>query len=366
MADFKNQHYVPRCLLKPFSFNGAGRALNLYNIGGRRLIKGAPLKSQCARDYLYDKDGKIEHSLASLEGNYSQILQRVTTRSETPDDLDQLRFFAYLQLRRTEMAMEHLKNAHQSMHGSIFGEGKTDRLVPHDRHFMALSLLLCFETRQFVDDLKVRIVENRAAQSFVISDDPAVLTNKYGEQKLHDSNHGISSSGIILVMPLTPALAVLCYDGQVYTVPNLQEKRIVLTGTSDVGALNELQYLKAGANIYFSEWLDRDYVRTQFEAVRGHRLTDWAATTCWVPLRDDEPKVGEIMYERSSGKAYRVGTTDEGKKAGEAILTLTFKHPVPSRWLSCLKYRSKPKTFYDGTAVGHVRQKKWLTAEGRG
>src|SRR6266852_1556440 len=146
-----------------------------------------------------------------LEGNYSQILQRVTTRSETPDDLDHLRFFAYLQLRRTEMAIERLKNVHQRMSGSIFGEGKTDKPVPHDRHFMALSLLLCLQTRQYVDDLKVRIVENRAAEFFVISDDPAILTNKYGAQKLHETSHGISSSGIILVMPLTPALAVLCY-----------------------------------------------------------------------------------------------------------------------------------------------------------
>ena len=53
MANLKNQHFVPRCLLKPFTQDGEGKAINVYNIRHDKLIQNAPVKGQCARDYLY-------------------------------------------------------------------------------------------------------------------------------------------------------------------------------------------------------------------------------------------------------------------------------------------------------------------------
>jgi hypothetical protein len=42
MAELKNQHYTPRCLLKLFTLNGGDRAINLYAIKANKLIPGAP------------------------------------------------------------------------------------------------------------------------------------------------------------------------------------------------------------------------------------------------------------------------------------------------------------------------------------
>ena len=56
MAELKNQHFVPRCLLKPFSFKGEGRWIELYNIRHDKLIERAAVKGQCARNYLYGKE----------------------------------------------------------------------------------------------------------------------------------------------------------------------------------------------------------------------------------------------------------------------------------------------------------------------
>jgi hypothetical protein len=42
MAEHKNQHYTPRCLLKLFTLNGGDRAINLYAIKANKLIPGAP------------------------------------------------------------------------------------------------------------------------------------------------------------------------------------------------------------------------------------------------------------------------------------------------------------------------------------
>jgi hypothetical protein len=70
------------------------------------------------------------------------------------------------------------------------------------------------KTRRDIEDLKIRIVENRTDLEFVISDDPGVMMNRYAAQRLK-GNFGISSSGVTFVMPLTPRFAVLCYDGLV-------------------------------------------------------------------------------------------------------------------------------------------------------
>ncbi|WP_107355944.1 DUF4238 domain-containing protein [Rhodopseudomonas palustris] len=68
MPDNKNQHYVPRCLLKPFTLNGDGRSINVFNMARERSIANAPVKSQCSRDYFYGRDDlRSEKVLADLE-----------------------------------------------------------------------------------------------------------------------------------------------------------------------------------------------------------------------------------------------------------------------------------------------------------
>src|ERR1700692_2876002 len=106
MPNLKNQHFVPRCLLRPFTYQGEGRAINLYNIRGDRLIERASVKGQCARNYLYGKDGKIEQSLANIEGSFNSLRLRVIDGAHDAADMRTLKFFTYLQLRRTAMAVQ--------------------------------------------------------------------------------------------------------------------------------------------------------------------------------------------------------------------------------------------------------------------
>src|SRR5215471_12348105 len=97
MTKLKNQHFVPRCLLKPFTYQNEGRAINLYNIRGDRLIERASVKGQCARDYLYGKDGKIETSLSRIEGSFNSMRERIAHGGDDERDMRDLNFFTYLQ-----------------------------------------------------------------------------------------------------------------------------------------------------------------------------------------------------------------------------------------------------------------------------
>jgi hypothetical protein len=185
MAALKNQHFVPKCLLKPFSQDSKGRSIHLYNIRHDRLIPRAPLKGQCQRDYLYGKDGKLEHALGRIERSFGMTRVRVLDGTHTETDLYDLNFFTYLQLRRTEMAAIRLKDAYDAMSEGTFGLEKSRHRSNHG--LVLESLHFCIQTRHDIEDLKIRIVENRTDVQFVISDDPAVMMNRYATQRLKES-----------------------------------------------------------------------------------------------------------------------------------------------------------------------------------
>ena len=79
--------------------NGEGKAVNLYNIGVSKLIRSAPIRGQCARDYYYGEDLALERMLQQFEGEYARILRSLDAASDglTDAELYALRDFAFLQ-----------------------------------------------------------------------------------------------------------------------------------------------------------------------------------------------------------------------------------------------------------------------------
>lgn len=348
MADHKNQHFTPRILMRPFTLDGDGKAINLYAFGTDKVVQNAPVKHQCARNYMYGKDGKIEEGLAKIEGRYSEAISRVLTSADSSEDLDTLRFFAHLQLRRTEMAISRIAAHEQGIFKEVFGNDEPEH--PPREYYMVQSLKICFETDNKLSDLKTRIIENRSAVDFVVSDDPAMLTNRYSTQKLGGGGFGLVSSGLILTMPLTPKLALICYDGLVYTVPEILNGRIVLKKDADAEALNELQYINANAGIYFASWDSRDQVREAFKAAEARRTGESAVFTHLICVGTDG----------NGGEIFRAGTREEALAAKKSMIRTEYRYPVPSRWVSPLKFRRPAKTHYNGTGAGHVRKAEWL------
>jgi hypothetical protein len=351
MPDHKRQHYVPRCYLKPFSLDRAGAAINLYNIPRLQAARTAPVKGQCARDYLYGEDLRLERALQEIEGEYARILRAVEQGTQTQVDLAVLRGFAYLQYSRTDMAMRRRRMAMEGMHDAIF-EGRQVRreeIDVSDRTMMRDSMKTYLETREYVEDLKVCIVKNETGVDFVTSDDPSVFTSRYYVQRRGDNKFGLSSSGALFFLPLTPRLLLLCYDGLVYTIPDKNGAYVIITDQDDVFALNELQYLKAVSNIYFSNWGDRERIAREFCDVSARRPTTWYEVTTWV-----------LDHVEGDVERYRCATEDERQTAKHAMLSLSSLHPVPRGWLSKLKYRQPVRTYSNGSAVGHVRKRAWL------
>jgi Protein of unknown function (DUF4238) len=271
----KNHHFVPRCALKPFTLNSGGAAINLFNIPRNRAISNAPVRGQCARVYLYGADLKLENMLVRLEGQYARIVSHVSAGHPLCNaDHEWLHLFATIQLRRTARAIEEMREFSERMADVVFKYHPDQRPTDYrtDTEMMIQSLRFGLEFLKYVADLKIVVLRTKRISTFIISDNPLLMTNRFYLQRFNASNFGLANSGAILAMPLSPRLCVMYYDQGVYTVPNASGAPFVeIKKTDDAAAINEWQYLRAQNNVYFARWNDRACVQEEVENTAQRR-----------------------------------------------------------------------------------------------
>jgi Protein of unknown function (DUF4238) len=371
MPAHKNQHFVPRCALKPFSLNGEGKAINLFNIPKDRAIQNAPVKGQCARDYLYGKeDLKAEHTLTDLEGRYARIVDLLSGGGVlSHDDVGMLKFLILIQTRRTEWAIQNIRQASDDMMDVIFSRAPNQRPADFtDAQLMTLSMRLAVKATEFVLDLKLIIFRNNTAIDFLTCDNPAVHTNRFHLVTLKENNFGLSNSGAMLSMPLTPKLSAMCYDKAAYSVPNASGTQFVdLTANDDAVALNQLQYISASKNLYFREWLDGAQIQADLQAFAAKRTEVRPITTTYI--RDNTAQRPTLQHRDSQTgriEAYRIATLEEVSSSKAPMLVRTAPaFAGPFLWPSKMKLRPKPKCFDTRSSVGLVRKAEWMRTRRR-
>jgi hypothetical protein len=253
MANNKNQHFVPKCHLRPFSESRNKADINLFNIKSETFVRNASIRGQCARDYIYGNDQKLENIFQNFEGNYATIVRAVNNGTPiSNDDLEFLLRFMHLQYYRTVMAVQRMDDGIEGMRDEIYRDrgNKPNEAKPDEKQRTLMSLKFCFSSLHLIEDLKVCIFDNISSNEIFTSDDPVIFTNKYSFQRLRQSSFGLINSGFMYIMPLSPKAAVMAYDGGVYTIDGKVGCKVYIDDRSDIEALNELQYLKAQNNIY--------------------------------------------------------------------------------------------------------------------
>ena len=248
---------------------------------------------------------------------------------------------------RTREAAIRYQRADEQMKEAIFeGSSPTEwDFDTSERTMMLLSMQQYPELRPSIQDLRIAIIENQASADFITSDDPSAFTNKFCQQRVRQRNFGLLSSGSLLFLPLTTKLALMCYDGGTYTVPDKRGYLLPIRKDSDIEAINELQYLKAADSIYFADWNSRDAVKASFAAVSPRR-----------PESRSEISVLVRDHVTDDGEHYREATAEERRTGQHTIVGMSFVHPAPTRWISKLKYRNPVQTYSNGSVAGYVRK----------
>jgi hypothetical protein len=203
-----------------------------------------------------------------------------------------------------------------------------------------------------IDDLKFCILKNKTDVPFITSDNPAVLTNKWRLDKKRISEHsfGMGSAGMLALLPLTPKLFFLGYDGDVYSVPH--ESGIVeMRNPRDVIAFNRHQFLQCVANVYVhdaahEETLFRHYSDIESARPKDRHVVHYAQFDCTVGNHD----------------RYKVVSSEERDKTKEAIMHSQVIHPHPGIWPSQIRIRQNGAVYTNGTGLGYVRSARTSVA----
>jgi hypothetical protein len=333
---------------------GEGNAINLYNIANDKCIPNAPIKGQCARDYIYGEDLELEHCLQTIEDVYGATIAKLQKDEAnlTNTDMMALCAFTYLQYCRTDMAMQRMRQMQEGLY-NIIHDGRGDTTKPKidlsDRAMMRDALRQFSSTYAGIVDLASCIIRNQTTSDFITSDDPAVFTSRFYIEKIKSNTFGIGSSGAVFFLPLTPQYMLMMYDDGVYNIPVKNGFIIALNDAADTFALNQLQHLKCAKNVYFKNWNNREQVRNGFNATKPHRQDISVRYNVFVQVPSADGR-----------ERYRPATEEERKSATHTLVQSTNIQLTPHTWFSKLKYRSSPKSYSNGSAAGWVRKATYL------
>jgi hypothetical protein len=306
----------------------------------------APVKNQCSGDYFYGGDLVLEKRLQGIEGDFGRAVSEISVPGYKLHDEHKafLKRFWMLQHVRTEAASRRTVSSFADMESVIGSE--VPGLTPSIKEAVQMAMRTFDEEAHVVDDLKVCLIRNRSTLRFITSDDPAVMTNLWHavDPRPRKASPGLISAGMIFVLPLTPTVACVGYDGDVYAVAH-ENGWVHCRRERDAAALNELQYLNCAANIYFREWLDAERIPSAFSLAAERRVSP-------------RHRVHYAVYEgiRDGARVFRRVEPSEAGAHERALVHIESITPVPGAWPSFLRRRSSGTVFATDTGVGFVRK----------
>lgn len=345
MATNKNQHFVPRCYLRPFSLDEEKKIINLINLRQKKLITNAALKHQCSKDYFYGTDAQLEKAIQMIETGYASTLQSLLASSSCLTEGQQIvfRMFWLFQHLRTEAAAKQSVLLAESI--SDFGNVESDEPLFTIKDAVQNSCLNFTRGMHLIDDLKFCLFKNKSNVPFITSDNPAVITNKWHLEKKTtvSRSFGLGSAGILAILPLTPQLLLLGYDSDVYNIAKNQGITEI-KNSRDAIAFNRHQFLQCDANIYVHDASYGDTLINHFQDIEHAR-----------PANRHVLHYAQIDSKIGDHTRYVVTPRDEIDKSEEAILHSQVIHPNPGIWPSQIRIRTNGSVYTNDSGMGYVR-----------
>ncbi len=346
MASNKNQHFVPRCHLRQFTIDSANKAINLYNIDHDRFIEGASVKHQCSGNYFYGEDGQLEKAFQTLEIEYSNILRAIREPNYRLTDKHRrgLKLFWFCQHLRTEAASRRAVEMTSAMADIVDPSASEFRLSIREAVIMAMRVFA--DEMDAINDMKVCLIKNRSEIPFVTSDNPAILTNRWSLQNktVRGLSLGLKTSGNLFILPLSPQLLCLAYDGDVYSIPH-KHGWVDSKANDDADAFNQHQYLNCHANVYIRDSSTFHLIREAYLSVSANR------PACRHRLNYAIKDTNDGVYTR-----YKVVDPEEAGLHDEAIIHTQNIYPIPKAWPRIIRWRRNACVYTNGTGVGYVRK----------
>jgi len=271
----KNQHYIPRFLLRNFSEEESKRSLTTYYLKDKKIFS-ASIKDQASKDYIYGKDQTVETLLQRIEYFTANTISKLI-KNEDPslDDWEALKIFILFQLKRTpfnadsnnEIAnlLYKVKYSNHPTIGNLIDKTKLELRNPY-----LISIISSIQTINLLSDLSIAIMENNTEISFVLGQHPAYIINPLlHEKKVNMFSQGIAVKGVCILLPISFKKIVIVYDKFSYKL--IKNNNKVELNCDDVNLLNKYQFYYTSDCIYTKKGTGNNYLDTLTETTQNFR-----------------------------------------------------------------------------------------------
>jgi hypothetical protein len=220
----KNQHYVPRLLLKNFSKDSETHIWTFDKISFLKkwkAIEQRAIKSVASADYFYDKEvpfaeDSFEHQFGLIEDGVAPIIMKLSQTADlhslSEGEKELLALFVAIQMTRTKGSLINVDRLNSDLidqlkqAGMDIPKAETDELwKSHMRNAHQYSEIL----------LTKKWILLRADSQFYSSDNPVVLNN-YTNRSDVRGTLGLKSEGVEIYFPLNDSLVLFLACEQTY------------------------------------------------------------------------------------------------------------------------------------------------------
>lgn len=254
----KRQHYIPQFYLRFFSDDNKTVSIFLFQ---KKLYRSrVPIKSILYEPDLYDDDDSKEQVISHLESKWNASLKNILAdfsanfvddeKSEI-NETDLLNLYSFIcfthmrtcqQISAIAFQSEAFIQDMQERFPEINPAEISDFKPLFDPYFEAdMALDSGVSLLPYFIDLVPVFLQNKTTRSFVTCDAPVVPYNPFFEQIGYPGNSGLGNSGLQIYCPLSPKLAIILYDSDIYRFKS-EDYPIIqsIESPKDIRALNRL------------------------------------------------------------------------------------------------------------------------------
>ncbi len=257
----KNQHYVPRFLLKKFSSRDNKFIWAYDKEDNYQTIKERPIRKVANEFFFYDqinnsKEGSFEYVLQTVENDAAPVIEKILNEKDLRNlsniDREKLALFISAQIFRTKAHLSETERMSKELTEKI--EKAFSNPIPNldakDLWFSTLS-----EIPMFKDVLLKKIwhlVESKG--EFYISDNPVVRQNTIDRNE-ERGTLGLDCYGIEIYLPLSPSFVIALFCEKVFKKKGYNDIYIdsFETQPENIKNLNWLQTVYSNRFIFSSK-----------------------------------------------------------------------------------------------------------------
>jgi len=278
----KNQHYVPQCLLKFFSWEDKKtRKTNVFDITRVSFRYDQPIKNICSQRYFYDTDNMVENILsekieAPAAPLISSIVHHDTTVLDSPENWIRLLIFISTLLSRTPKVIDRMDSIIQTNIQSISREllrlnGMDSRnadgvklKINDEAPLISLLTLQGYYASILLTDLKFHLAINKTDLDFFVSDHPVFMYNWLYRNINHPEVTSFCAKGLQLFLPLSPQLILCLYDPEIYKYGSKNSLLTDIHDVKDVEILNSFQVINSKSFVMFLDPRSETNIKSTF------------------------------------------------------------------------------------------------------